>query len=161
MGLSKGAFVKNMSRWSIGVTAGLVLGVSAMAGGPGYELVEDCVIDLEALESRYNLRAATLVAAAEAKLAQLDDRGATDERLQAEALKYIDRLSKLEFDSYAGASRITRRYFVRIISLDESSLIDQLDDANEARNDFVFNVGFAGDDYENAVTAALNTEQND
>ncbi len=153
--------MKHMNRWTIGATAGLVLGVTAMAGGPGYELVEDCVIDLQVLADRYNARASSLVAAAEAKLAQLDDRGATDDRLQVEAIKFIDRLSKLEFDSYAGANRITRRYFVRIINLDEPSLLDQLDDANEARNDFVFNVGFAGDDYENAVTAALNTEQND
>lgn len=145
----------------LGVTAGLLLSATALAGGPGYELVEDCVIDLEQLEDRYNLRAAALVAAAEAKLAQLDDRGASDERLTIEATKFIDRLTALEFANYASANRITRRYFVRIISLDESSLIDQLSDANEARNDFVFNVGLAGDDYENVITAALNSEQTD
>jgi hypothetical protein len=139
----------------------LVLAATAIAGGPGYELVEACVADLQQLEDRYNARASALVSAAEAKLALLDDRGASNERLQIEANKFIDRLTAVEFDSYAGANRITRRYFVRIINLDESSLIDQLDDANEARNDFIFNVGFAGDDYENAVTAALNTEQTD
>jgi len=150
-----------MHFWKLGVTAALLLSATAHAGGPGYELVEDCVIDLAQLEDRYNLRAAALVAAAEAKLAQLDDRGASDERLTIEANKFINRLTALEFANYASVNRIARRYFVRIISLDESSLIDQLSDANEARNDFVFNVGLAGDDYENVITAALNSEQTD
>lgn len=148
-------------RRNIGIGAVLVLATAALAGGPGYELVELCVADLQQLEDRYNARASALVAAAEAKLAQLDDRGASDERLQIEAIKFVNRLTALEFDNYAAANRLTRRYFVRIINLDESSLIDQISDANEARNDFVFNVGFAGDDYENAVGAALISEQND
>lgn len=145
----------------IGLGAVLVLATAAFAGGPGYELVELCVADLQELEDRYNARASALVAAAEAKLAQLDDRGASNERLQLEAIKFVNRLTAVEFESYAVANRVARRYFVRIINLDEPSLIDQLSDASEARNDFIFNVGFAGDDYENAVGAALNSEQTD
>ena len=75
----------------IGLGAVLVLATAAFAGGPGYELVELCVADLQELEDRYNARASALVAAAEAKLAQLDDRGASNERLQLEAIKFVNR----------------------------------------------------------------------
>lgn len=145
----------------LGIGAVLVLATAALAGSPAGGLIDDCVTDLQLIEDTFNTRAQAIVAAAEAKLSQLDERGATDQRLTVEASKCVERITRLELDCYKVANKATRRCFVRLIGLDEAGLVGQLIDVDTARDQTFLDIGIASDDFQDAISGALASEIGD
>jgi len=147
--------------WKYGVAAVLVSAVTALAGTAGGDLVLGCIEDLGLVETAFTTRGQAIVDAAEAKLAQLDDRGASDKRLTQEAAKFGAKLVKLETDCIKVANKTAQKCFVRLANLDEAGLIDQITDVDTARDDVVGNIQDGEGNFQDAITAALQAEIGD
>lgn len=142
----------------MGYAAVLMLTATAIAGMPGQGLVNACLDDLQLVEEAFDSRGQTIVAAAVAKLAQLDDRGATDKKLTQEAAKFGAKLVKLETDCIKAANKTAQKCFVRLANLDEDDLIEDITEVDAARDETVGDIQDGEGNFQDAITAALQDE---
>lgn len=145
----------------MGIGALLVLTATAIAGTPGTGIVNDCIADLALVETAFLERGQDIVDAAEAKLALLDDRGATDKKLTQEAAKFQAKLDKLEEGCIKAANKTAQKCFVRLANLDEVDFITQVTDVDDERDTTVDDIEAGGVGYENDIAAALAAELGD
>lgn len=152
-----------MKKSMFGFGALVVLAATAMAGDPtpGDQVVDQCVTDLNTVETAFNTRGQAIVDAVAAKLTLLDSRGATDEKLTLEANKAQAKLLKLEVDCIKVANKTTQKCFVKLANFDEADLVQQITDADGARDTTVGDIGDAAEVFEDDISTALANELGD
>ncbi len=147
--------------WKSGMAAVLVCAASVFAGpapSAGDLLADDCNVDLGLVETAFNTRGQAILDAAVAKLAQLDDRGATDKKLTQEAEKFVLKLAKLETDCEKVANKTAQKCFVKLVNLDEPTLIDQITLVDTVRDDTISDLQDGETNFQIAISAALQDE---
>lgn len=152
-----------MKKSMVGMAALVMMTAAAVAGpgSPGDDLVSACVTDEGLVVTAFSTRGQEIVDAAEAKLAQLDAAGATDEKLTLEANKFQAKLLKLQLGCEKVANKTAQKCFVRLANLDESGLVQQITDADAARDDAIDDIVAGADTFSDAISTALANELGD
>ena len=147
--------------WKSGMAAVLVCAAAVFAGPAptaGDLLADECNVDLGLVETAFDTRGQAIVDAAAAKLAQLDDRGASDKKLTQEAAKFALKLTKLETDCIKVANKTAQKCFVKLANLDELTLIDQITLVDTVRDGTISDIQNGEDNLQDAITGALQDE---
>lgn len=155
------AMVKRL-RWAVVLALGLGAGGPALAAPlTGDEVLDSCTIALEGVFNDFDDDSDALAAATAAKLAQLDDRGASDEQLNAEADKALAKMLKLYTKAAAQNTKIARTCTLKILRLDEPALIAQVTQIAAQRAGVIAQMDLDRADAEDAIADALAAELGD
>lgn len=114
-------------RLAVVLALGLGTGAPVLAAPlSGDEVLDQCTGALEAVFNGFDDGSDAIATQAVAKLAQLDDRGASEEQLDAEADKALAKVLKLYSKSAAQNTKVARSCTLKILKLDEPALIAQV-----------------------------------
>jgi len=120
-----------MTKRQAGVLSGVALlaclaGPAVAAPPTGDEVLDSCTAALEGIFNGFDDGSDAIVAQVVAKLAQLDDRGASEAQLDAEADKAVVKVIKLYNKSVVQNTKVARTCTLKIVKLDEPALIAQV-----------------------------------
>ena len=156
------AMVKQL-RMAVVLALGLGAGAPVALAAPptGDEVLDSCTAALEGIFNGFDDGSDAIAAQAAAKLAQLDDRGASEEQLDAEADKALEKVLKLYTRSVAQNTKVARACTLKIVKLDEPALIAQVTQIAAQRAGVIAQMDLDRADALGAIADALAAELGD